>query len=254
MAPVFKVFKPAVDFLLTFLLWVYFMFGYLLVYIPFLILFSPFIGDRETLFQMMNHYFYRIFFRGLRALAPGLSITVGDEVKKIRSSVVISNHGSYLDPILLISLFPRHKTIVKGVFFKIPIMSWVMKSGGYIPYIRSGEFNNYLEESLKNIARFMDKGGNLFIFPEGRRSRNGSLGNFQKGAFTIARKYKAPLQMIYIHNTRRLFPPGKIFFNSCIENTISVEKLSTIQPGSMTVREMREKAVKIYKKRMEKDN
>jgi 1-acyl-sn-glycerol-3-phosphate acyltransferase len=253
MPPILRLFKPLIDFLLTLILWVYFTLGYIFFFIPIIILAYPFIHDRELLFQKMNHNFYRVFFLCLGAITPGLSIKISSEVKKIRSSVVISNHRSYLDPILLISLFPMHKTIVKGIFFKMPVLSWVMKSGGYIPYSPDGEYNNFMEMNITNIARFMERGGNLFIFPEGRRSRDGSLGNFQKGSFSIARRYKAPVQMIFIHGTERLFKPGNFFFNTCVENIISVEKLGSIEPGPMTAREMRERAVRLYAERMKHD-
>jgi 1-acyl-sn-glycerol-3-phosphate acyltransferase len=250
---IIRLLKPLIDFLLTLTLWAYFTVGYIFFFIPIIILAYPFIREREILFQKMNHYFYRVFFRCLGAITPGLSMKISGEVKNIRSSVVISNHRSYLDPILLISLFPIHKTVVKGIFFKMPVLSWVMKSGGYIPYSQDGEYSTFMEMNIKNIAPFMERGGILFIFPEGRRSRNGGLGSFQKGSFSIARRQKVPVQMIFIHGTDRLFKPGNFFFNTCVENTISVEKLGSIEPGSMTAREMRERAVKLYEERMKHD-
>ena len=254
MSSITKLYKPPVDFFITLFLWFYFIFGYIFFYLPVLLLLSPFIGNRETKFQNMNHYFYRVFFWMLNVLTPGLSITIGKEVKKIRSSVVIANHRSYLDPILLISMYPKHKTFVKGIFFKIPIMRWVMKSGGYIPFMPRGEYSDYIEESIKNMAGFLKSGGNLFIFPEGRRSRDGSLGKFQKGAFTIACNNRVPLHVIYINNTDRLFTPGKFFFNTCIKNTISVDLLGSLDPSKNTALEMREKAIMLYKNRMKENN
>ncbi|MBN2402451.1 MAG: 1-acyl-sn-glycerol-3-phosphate acyltransferase [Spirochaetes bacterium] len=197
----------------------------------------------------MNHYYYKGFFRGLNALVPGLSISIEKNIKRIKSSVIISNHRSYLDPILLISIFPRHKTIVKGIFFKIPFISWAMKSGGYIPFTPRRSYNDFLAENLKNIPDFLKSGGNLFIFPEGRRSRDGRIGKFQKGAFSIAVKHKLPVEVIYIKNTGRLFTPGKFLLNTCISNTISIGKLGKIRPD-ITANEMREKAVKLYEKKM----
>ncbi len=246
--------KPAIDFLLTMFLWVYFMFGYILFYIPVFALLSPFAGSREMRFQRMNHHFYRIFFWLLKLLTPGLTLKISKEVKQIRSSVIVSNHRSYLDPILLISIFSRHRTIVKGIFFKLPIMRWVMYSSGYIPFAPGGEFSDYMEKKIKEMGDFMKNGGNLFIFPEGRRSRDGRLGKFQKGAFAIARRNKTPVKVIYIENTDRLFKPGKFFFNTCIKNPISVELLGTIDPSRITVQKMRDKAIEMYKNRMKDNN
>lgn len=254
MNPIIKIMKPPADFLFTLLFWLYTIFGFLFFYLPVLIGLSLFIKNRETKFQKMNHYYYNGFFRGLNALVPGLTIKINEDVKAIRSSIIISNHRSYLDPILMISIFQKHKTIVKGVFFKVPFINWAMKSGGYIPYTPSISYNDLMSESMKNIPEFINEGGNVFIFPEGRRSRDGRLGKFQKGAFSIAKKYNLPIQVIFIKNTERLFTPGKFLLNTCVFNTITVEKLGTIEPSDATLQEMKKEAIMLYEKRLKEDN
>jgi 1-acyl-sn-glycerol-3-phosphate acyltransferase len=216
---------------------------------------SPFIRDRERMFQKINHYFYHGFFSLLQFITPGLDVKITEDVSRLRSAVVVSNHRSYLDPLLMISIFKRHKTIVKGIFFRIPIMRWVMKSGGYIPFVREGELRGVMIEGIQTMPQFFKDGGVLFIFPEGKRSRDGALGSFQKGAFAIADKCAVPVEVIYIDNSDRLFTPGRFFFNTCIKNTITVEWLGTIQPvqgQGMKAKKMREKALQLYRHRIDK--
>ena len=62
----------------------------------------------------------------LRSITPGVTLNIRDEVRTIRSSVIVCNHLSYLDPILLISLFEKQKTIVKNTFFNVPVFSWTL--------------------------------------------------------------------------------------------------------------------------------
>jgi 1-acyl-sn-glycerol-3-phosphate acyltransferase len=247
---ILKLFKPVIDFLVTFFMWIYFTLGFVVVYLPLLAVLAFKIRNSEEKFQKANYFFYGIFFLLIYKLSPGLSIQISNDVKQIKSSVVISNHTSYLDPILFISIFPKHKTIVKGIFFKIPVLSWVMKSEGFIKYTPNNSYNDSIMESVKNIPDFAGNGGNLFIFPEGKRSRNGRLGKLQKGAFTIAKKYNLPLQVVYTANTGRLFIPGKFFLNTCVKNNISVERLAVIDPSDLSVLEMKEKAVSLYENRM----
>ncbi len=248
-----RIIKAPVDIIITLVCWSYFLLGYILFYIPILLVLSPFAADRASLFERINHVFYKVFFLLLKVMTPGLTIDIAREVLEIKSAVVVANHRSYLDPILLISIFPAHRTIVKGVFFKIPIMRWVMKSGGYIPYTRAGDSKDLMIEGIQSMSDFFNKGGVLFIFPEGHRSRDGSLGHFQKGAFSIAGKYGVPIEVLYISNTDRLFTPGRFFFNTCIKTRISVEMLGRINPEEsphLQVRANRDKAMKLYQEKM----
>jgi 1-acyl-sn-glycerol-3-phosphate acyltransferase len=255
MRRLFRVVKAAIDCIITLILWSYFIFGYCIFYIPVLLVMMPFIRNRGAMFQKINHYFYRGFFILLGLITPGLTIKIGGQIAQLRSAVVVSNHRSYLDPLLMISMFPRHKTIVKGIFFKIPIMRWVMRSGGYIPFVLEGDLKDMMIEGIRGMDEFFKDGGVLFIFPEGKRSRNGALGNFKKGAFGIAEKFAVPVEMLYLDNTDRLFTPGRFFFNTCTKNTITVEWLGSIKPDvdhGIKAKEMRDRAVRVYADKMNK--
>ncbi|MBP7734840.1 MAG: 1-acyl-sn-glycerol-3-phosphate acyltransferase [Spirochaetes bacterium] len=257
MSFIYRVIKAPLDVIITLICWIYFLFGYLFFYIPLLIVLNPFTSDKESLFQKINHVFYKVFFMLLKIITPGLSLDISPEVMQIKSAVVVANHRSYLDPILLISLFPRHRTIVKGIFFTIPIMRWIMKSGGYIPFAQSSESREIMREGIQGMSHFFQKGGVLFIFPEGRRSRDGALGHFQKGAFSIAAQCRMPVEVLYINNSDTLFTPGKFFFNTCLKNRITVERVGRIDPDDtghshIQARIMRDKALQLIQHRIDK--
>jgi 1-acyl-sn-glycerol-3-phosphate acyltransferase len=251
----FRAVKGSVDVIITLIFWCYFLLGYIF-FIPVLIFMTLFARDLEGVFQKANNIFYRIFFKMLVVIVPGLAITVDKGVYDIHAAMVIANHRSYLDPILLISLFPKHKTIVKGVFFKIPIMRWVMKSGGYIPFAQSGRLQELMVEEIRGLESYKQQGGVMFIFPEGKRSRDGKLGKLQKGAFSIAEKYNMPVEVVYIRNTERLFMPGKFFLNTCVKNTITVDRLGrieTVKRDGFSTREMRDRALQMYLQKMKSE-
>jgi len=102
--------------------------------------------------------------------------------------------------------------------------------------------------NVENIREYLASGGNLFIFPEGTRSRTGWLGPFNKGAFSIARYCRAPIQCLMIRNTNRLFVPGRFRFNTCIPVAIDVERIGAFDSDygdpafrlSVLIREIRE--------------
>lgn len=218
------------DVAVTILMWIYFILGFLL-------LFAPRYGgawlrarDREVAFQRLNKRFFHSFFRILRCITPGLALQVHGDVRAIHSSIIISNHLSYLDSILLVSLFEKQKTIVKKTFFKVPIFRYLLRQSGYIPVTNGGDDSALMIRNCENIKKYLASGGNVFIFPEGTRSRTGLLGPFNKGAFSIAHYCRAPIQCLLIRRTNRLFLPGRFLLNTCVSNTIEVERIGSFLP------------------------
>ena len=229
--PVFlKPIKPVIDLAVTLLLWGYFILGFVLYFAPFYLAAAFRRREREAAFQRVNHRLYGGFFRLLGLIAPGVSLNIGEEVRTIRSSIIVCNHLSYLDPILLVSLFERQKTIVKSDFFSAPIFGWILRQSGYIPSQAGDDSASLMIRNIENIREYLASGGNLFIFPEGTRSRTGRLGPFNKGAFSIARYCRAPIQCLMIRNTGRLFAPGRFRFNTCMPVAIEVERIGVFDP------------------------
>jgi 1-acyl-sn-glycerol-3-phosphate acyltransferase len=83
---------------------------------------------------------------------------------------------------------------------------------------------------METMSPYLKAGGNLFVFPEGTRSRDGKLGNLNRGAFKIARICRAPIYVLEIRNTDKLFTPGKFLFNTRMKNSISVQIIDCIEP------------------------
>ncbi|MCP4683435.1 MAG: 1-acyl-sn-glycerol-3-phosphate acyltransferase [Desulfobacterales bacterium] len=225
-----KYMKPVSDLIITLLLWAYFTLGFILLFSPFYMTAYLFSKDREISFQRLNHKFYKGFFSLARVLIIGHKWRIEEEVLSNQGAVIICNHVSYLDPILLISLFEKQKTIVKSTFFKVPVFSRVLKLSGYIPSVSGAEFSDLMIQRIETMEDYLASGGNLFVFPEGTRSRSNTIGRLNKGAFKIARLCKASINVLFIQNTSKLFKPGKFLFNTCVSNTIIVKQLANINP------------------------
>ena len=152
------------DLLVTLLQWAYFIFGFLIFFAPFyliVLLLPPF---RTRMFQWLNHYFYRGFFGLFRLLIPGLGWHIDPKIKQLRSSVIICNHISYIDSILMISLFKRHNTIVKERLFHIPIFGWMIRMFGYLPSTAGGALGELADSTDRNLMCRHGKGDKCFRF------------------------------------------------------------------------------------------
>ena len=220
----------AINCVVTLTCWAWFLFGFILFFSWRYLLAALLVKDPELTFQRLNSRFYQIFFRIVRLTAPRQRIEIDEKVAAIRSSVIVCNHLSYLDPLLLIALFPQQRTIVKTRFFTIPIFGWIITRAGYLPATSEGTFARLMVRQMDTMPSYLQAGGNLFVFPEGTRSRDGKLGNLNQGAFKIARLCRAPSYVLEIRNTDKLFTPGKFLFNTRMENSISVKIIDCIEP------------------------
>lgn len=218
------------DLFITLALWLYFTLGWILLFFPRAVAAYFFAGSREPSFQRLNHIFYKGFFTIAGMLMPGLTIRVSRDILSLRSSVIVCNHRSYLDPLLLISLFEKHKTIVKHRFFRYPIFGWVIRTAGYIPSASSGSLASIMIRQVEGMGDFLASGGNLFIFPEGTRGATVGIGRFGKGAFRIARQRKAPIHVLKITGADKLFTPGRFRFHTTSPGPITIRLVKSLEP------------------------
>ena len=222
--------KLIINFIITLILWIYFTLGFVVFFSFFYFAASLFSKNSEIAFQRLNCIFYRGFFLLTRVLIPMNKWNIYDDVADIKSSIIVCNHISYLDPLILISLFEKHKTIVKSSLFTIPIFGQILKLAGYIPSTSRGKLSKLMVRHIEKMDNYLSSGGNFFVFPEGTRSRNGKMGHLNKGVFKIAKHCKSSIKVLYIQNTDKLFQPGNFLFNTCIPNTVTIELLATIEP------------------------
>jgi 1-acyl-sn-glycerol-3-phosphate acyltransferase len=132
--------------------------------------------------------------------------------KEILSSgqtfLFLSNHQGNLDaPVIICTVADRHlRALFKQEMMRIPVLPLAMKKVGFVPIDRTDPTSAHA--SLDHAAKMLRDGNSFFAFPEGTRSRNGSLGPFKKGVFHMAIKAGVPIVPVTIKNTNLLQPPG----------------------------------------------
>lgn len=116
-----------------------------------------------------------------------------------RPYVVVSNHESFAD-ILLISHLPwEMKWLSKAELFRIPIMGWMMWLAGDVP-VRRG-FGPSALEAMERCRRALQNRVSVMIFPEGTRSRTSELLPFKDGAFRLAIEAGVPILPLAVSGT-----------------------------------------------------
>jgi 1-acyl-sn-glycerol-3-phosphate acyltransferase len=140
-------------------------------------------------------------------ITPARVKVIGREkIKKGQSYIVVSNHQSLYDIIILFGwLLMDIKWVIKTELRTYPVLSFAAEKGGQIWIDRSNPKTAY--ESLLRAKDKLTNGTSMMVFPEGTRSRTGELGEFKKGAFRTALELGLPILPITIINTRNILPP-----------------------------------------------
>jgi 1-acyl-sn-glycerol-3-phosphate acyltransferase len=113
--------------------------------------------------------------------------------------VVVANHQSLLDIVMLSSLPHEMKWVGKEELFKIPWIGLMLRLTGDIA-VRRGDAESG-GEAVARAKAYLSRGMNVMIFPEGTRSRDARLLPFKKGAFRLAIDAGVPVLPVAISGT-----------------------------------------------------
>ena len=129
-----------------------------------------------------------------------------------RASLLCANHPSIFDALLLFQNFPHAACVVGTNPWRHPLFSIPARQAAYIPSLPALRM-------VKETRSVLSHGGNMIVFPEGTRTREGALGPFLDGFALSAIKGGATVRTIFIECTSRFL--GKaISFKSPLEMPI----------------------------------
>jgi 1-acyl-sn-glycerol-3-phosphate acyltransferase len=119
-------------------------------------------------------------------------------------AVIVANHISMLDILVLYGLFRPFKWIAKADLFRIPCVGWNMWLNDYVPVWRGDRES--VKRMMAHCRRHIARGTPLLLFPEGTRAVDGRLQRFKDGAFRLAFEAKVPVIPIAITGTFAALP------------------------------------------------
>ncbi|CAH2353366.1 1-acyl-sn-glycerol-3-phosphate acyltransferase [[Candida] railenensis] len=190
------------------------------------------IGKKEYAQYTVAKAFYSTF-----STATGIKIKlVNEEILTQLPAVIISNHQSALDILILAKVFqPGYTVTAKKVLQYFPFLGWFMLASGtfFLDRAKGEKARKVLERALAGLKK--EKRG-LFMFPEGTRSGFTTLEllPFKKGAFHLAKQAGIPVIPVVVSNTSTIFNAKKKVFESGL---ITIEVLDPMPTTGLETNE-----------------
>jgi len=156
----------------------------------------------------------RVWYGVLQQVARVVFVTVfgirvfGREHLPRRGGVlVVSNHQSYLDPVLAAVGMPRpYHPMARASLFRLAPFAWLIRSLHAFPVRRGSADLGAVREALRRL-----KGGAVvLVFPEGTRTRDGSIGRLQAGPVLLARRAGVPILPMVIDGAFEAWPRTRL--------------------------------------------
>lgn len=149
--------------------------------------------------------------------APGMLLLGGmrcdtrgvDDIDWTQPFFIASNHQSYLDIILLFRVLPVNlHFVVKQELSGIPFLAWYIRAMGMI-FVDRGS-GKKAAASIQRTAKLVAGGKHVLIFPEGTRSKDGSVGRLKSGVLAIAAAGSIPVVPVALDGPGELMRPHTI--------------------------------------------
>lgn len=162
-----------------------------------------------------NKALRRVFFSFIRLLLIlllGMTVRRRQLLPEKGPAIVVANHNSHLDTLMLISLFhlkrlPHIRPIAAADYFmKNKALAWfATRIIGIIPLERGAASRSY--DPLQPCCDALDRGDVIILFPEGSRGEPEKLSQFKKGIAHLAERYPdVPITPVFIHGLGKALP------------------------------------------------
>lgn len=156
-----------------------------------------------------------------------------------RPYVVVANHESFVDMILISHLPWEMKWMSKDMLFKIPFLGWMMRMAGDIYLVRGSKAS--IVKAVEGSHDRLRKRVSVMMFPEGTRTGDGGLGPFKDGAFRIAIDAQVPILPLVLNGTREALNKGDWRMNVTSAEVRVLEPIPTAGLTSADVADLRDR-------------
>ena len=174
------------------------------ILLPYTALLNVLRCDKQQKAESLRKLLYRltrfvVFQHGI----PGVRCTVdrGGETFD-RPAVIICNHQSHLDLMLMLSQTPKMIVLTNDWVWNSPFFGKVLQNAEYYP-VSMG-----IDSMLPKLKELVERGYSIAVYPEGTRSKDCHIGRFHKGAFHIASALKLDILPFVEYGAGQVLPKG----------------------------------------------
>ena len=134
-----------------------------------------------------------------------------ENVPKSGGVLLVANHQSYLDPVLVgVHLYRPISYLAKSELFENRYFSWFVRTLNAFP-VRQGEGDI---GAVKEVIRRLEQGYAVNIFPEGSRTEDGEIAPLEKGVALIVRRAGVPVVPVAIDGSFAAWPKNRRMFHA----------------------------------------
>lgn len=137
---------------------------------------------------------------------PIWSLRISDRKKfdDRKTYVMMSNHQSLADILVIYSLFKHFRWTSKIENFKLPFVGWVLTFNRSVKIFRGA--GDAYRKFIKQTKKALEQNNSVMIFPEGTRSKDGNMGRFKEGSFKLAHEMKIDILPLVLDGTSKAIP------------------------------------------------
>jgi 1-acyl-sn-glycerol-3-phosphate acyltransferase len=146
------------------------------------------------IFMLVPEYFLRFVAWVASHIVYRFKLRGDDNIPTAGAAVLVCNHVSFVDAVLLMGASPRPIYFVMDHrIFKVPVLGWLFRLAKAIPIASRKEDPAAYEAAFEAAAKVLREGDLLAIFPEGAITHDGQLQEFKGGIMKILALEPAPV-------------------------------------------------------------